>query len=95
MTMSFQWKLREYNNPFIFVSCFKFILPFAKHKGRCENSMEPRGAWAAQSVKCLTFDFQSDHDLMVVDGALPQALRSMQSLLQIFPPSTSHSLSLK
>ena len=25
-----------------------------------------RGAWVAQSVKCLTLDFNSDHDLRVV-----------------------------
>jgi len=26
----------------------------------------PRGAWVAHSVKCLTFDFSSGHDLRVV-----------------------------
>ena len=42
-----------------------------------------RGAWVAQSVKPLTLDFSSGHDLRVLGLSLTLAPRSMRSLLEV------------
>ena len=59
-----------------------------------------RGTWVAQSVKRLTLDFGSGHDLRILDGGLHWALRSGGVCLRILllllplPLPLIHALSL-
>ena len=62
---------------------------------------EERGAWVAQSVKCLTLDFSSDHDLTgheielligLCTDSLKPAWDSISPSLSA-PPTPMHSLS--
>ena len=62
-----------------------------------------RGAWVAQSVKCLTLDFGSDHDLMICEfeccvGLHTDCLDPAWDLLSpsLYPfPAHAYCLSLK
>jgi len=59
-------------------SCYR-----EKNSGHGIKSSELLGAWVAQSVQRLTFDFCSGRDLGVGDRAPRRALGSAQSLLEI------------
>ena len=48
---------------------------------------EKRGAWVAQSVKCLTLDFKSGHDFMVVRlNPVSGSVLGMEPLKILFLP---------
>lgn len=52
---------------------------------RTNIKKETGGTWVAPSVKELTLDFSSGHDLRVMERSLYLALHSVGSLLRFFP----------